>query len=241
MGIRHFTIMVGERYEHLWNVKTVAEFEDLYVDIVECHWYAYRYVGILHRDLSKNNLMFRRKNGRVFGVVIDWDLASPFNKASGPRDGLTGTGPFMARDILLSKNETIGHLDRHDLESLFYVLIWGACHYVLGGASKQVRSPAVLARWLGDFVFAAACKNSFITDDSWRDDIFNVVVFEDTSIIDRWLRPVWDLFFKAHIAKAGGGIDLSLSLTFDAYMTALKRQPRLPTADYPLPPESSFT
>lgn len=63
--------------------------------------------------------------GEKLGVLNDWDLAT---FADSRHDGLerTGTIPYMAIDLLLPESMagTVQHLYRHDLEALFWVLVW---------------------------------------------------------------------------------------------------------------------
>ena len=87
--------------------------------------------GILHRDLSPNNSMCRMIMGKVHGVLTDYDLASwvsplarDYTKTSQQR---TGTPPFMAQGLLDGKDPV--HLYRHDVESLFYIMLILATHY----------------------------------------------------------------------------------------------------------------
>ncbi|RPB19793.1 hypothetical protein L211DRAFT_842330 [Terfezia boudieri ATCC MYA-4762] len=105
--------------------------------------------GILHRDISTNNILaypdptnaIRIIPGKskvcpdgdmLFGCLIDLDYAINIGgvsaaTASGAADR-TGTYPFIAINILLG---TDGHRYRHDLESMFYVLLWVACNHAL--------------------------------------------------------------------------------------------------------------
>ena len=96
--------------------------------------------GILHRDLSLSNIMYRivrEQNSagvveeKVCGVLTDFDLASwtedlgeDYSKTSQQR---TGTPPFMAYGLLRGSDAL--HLYRHDLESLFYIMLILAAHY----------------------------------------------------------------------------------------------------------------
>ncbi|KAJ8517498.1 hypothetical protein ONZ45_g5306 [Pleurotus djamor] len=153
----------------------------------------------------------------------------------------TGTGPFMARDLLQNKNKTIGHLYRHDLESLFYVLIWSVVHNVPSKTPHRVSTPTVIAPWQGAFAAAATAKAAFLGSD--RDTVLEHVqpVFQDSGIVDRWLKSVWWVFYNAdHARLQNSDSDLSSMITFDAYMAALKRTPRLSREEYPFPPEASF-
>ncbi|KAF8621877.1 hypothetical protein AX15_007434 [Amanita polypyramis BW_CC] len=79
------------RYERLWEVNSIEEFQDVFLDCVECHYHAYKKGRVLHRDLSENNLMVWRprrrnidnhgssnlpSNGRALGILNDWDMSS---------------------------------------------------------------------------------------------------------------------------------------------------------------------
>ena len=95
------------------------------------HRWLYERAGILHRDLSLNNIMYRIIDGKVHGVLTDYDLASwkasltsNYQKTSQQR---TGTPPFMANGLLDGSDAL--HLYRHDIESLFYVMLILATHY----------------------------------------------------------------------------------------------------------------
>ncbi|KAF8422240.1 hypothetical protein EV426DRAFT_606660 [Tirmania nivea] len=95
---------------------------------------------ILHRDVSPNNIMFCRdpipisnprppicgKHTSLRGCIIDLDYAIDVKRIgpSGAHDR-TGTYPFIAIDILRG---SCPHRYRHDLESMFYVLVWIACY-----------------------------------------------------------------------------------------------------------------
>ncbi|KAI0836075.1 hypothetical protein F5Y06DRAFT_274145 [Hypoxylon sp. FL0890] len=84
--------------------------------------------GILHRDISANNLMINEDNNNPSwsSFLIDLDLAIPIDRrnASGAR-GKTGTRAFMAIGALLGEQ----HSFMHDLESFFWVLFWICIHY----------------------------------------------------------------------------------------------------------------
>lgn len=63
--------------------------------------------GVLHRDISVDNLMyFRKPNGEVAGVLNDFDLAIVigFSRKSYEK---TGTIPFMAHQLLLSMKDNV--------------------------------------------------------------------------------------------------------------------------------------
>ena len=84
--------------------------------------------GILHRDISINNLMINEDNDNTSwpSFLIDLDLAIKEQRdgASGAQ-GKTGTRAFMAIGALLGEQ----HSFMHDLESFFWVLFWICIHY----------------------------------------------------------------------------------------------------------------
>ena len=82
----------------------------------------YEVPKILHRDISLNNLMLRKEDGNVYAVLNDLDLAVSADVQRQSSKHRTGTKPFMAIDLL--DRESTVHMYRHDLESLFYVLVW---------------------------------------------------------------------------------------------------------------------
>lgn len=87
-----------------------------------------REAGVLHRDISINNLMINedRDNPSWPSFLIDLDLAirEDRERASGAK-GKTGTRAFMAIGALLGER----HSFMHDLESFFWVLFWICIHY----------------------------------------------------------------------------------------------------------------
>jgi serine/threonine protein kinase len=71
---------------------------------------------------------------KVYGVLTDYDLSSwtvrlknDYTKTSQQR---TGTPPYMAHELLTGTSAT--HLYRHDLESLFYVMLLMFGRHTLG-------------------------------------------------------------------------------------------------------------
>jgi len=99
--------------------------------------------GILHRDLSFNNIMCRiiKELGgkdKVYGVLTDYDLSSwaaslktDYTKTAQQR---TGTPPYMAQELLKGTSDT--HLYRHDVESLFYTMLLTCARHKFDGSNK---------------------------------------------------------------------------------------------------------
>ncbi|KAF5383654.1 hypothetical protein D9615_003841 [Tricholomella constricta] len=113
----------------LWEVGNIKVFQDVFVTTT----HSPIYTKVLHRDLSPNNLMFKRTDSKATEILHDWDLASDVeeNDETLPSTAThrIGTIPFMAIDLLVENRRPPPHLFRHDLESFFYVLIWAAFCY----------------------------------------------------------------------------------------------------------------
>ncbi|KAK3186834.1 hypothetical protein K4F52_004278 [Lecanicillium sp. MT-2017a] len=95
--------------------------------------------GILHRDISINNLLISEDEGNAFLVDLDLAIELPRLAATGAK-GKTGTRAFMAIGALLGEE----HSFMHDLESFFWVLFWICIHY--DGPGKD-RGPSEFESW----------------------------------------------------------------------------------------------
>ena len=102
--------------------------------------------GILHRDLSLNNIMCRivkelGAKDKVYGVLTDYDLsswaASLNNDCTETSQQQTGTPPYMAQELLRGTSDI--HLYRHDIESLFYIMLLTCAHHTFDHSNE--------ARW----------------------------------------------------------------------------------------------
>ena len=95
------------------------------------HRWLYKEVGILHRDLGPDNIMCRIIEGKVRGVLTDFDLSSLKTTLDSGRTNTSqqrsGMPPYMAYGLLGEEDPV--HLYRHDLESLFYVMLMLAARY----------------------------------------------------------------------------------------------------------------
>ncbi|KAJ3795347.1 hypothetical protein GGU11DRAFT_233181 [Lentinula aff. detonsa] len=122
---------IQEELKPLSSLKTAKECAQVFCDIVQCHHWAWKSARILHRDVSKGNFMVREKDGKKYGVLNDWDFAIWLDKE---RDGptypfRTGTRPYMAHELEHSFAWKGLHRYRHDLESIFYVMLLFVCLY----------------------------------------------------------------------------------------------------------------
>lgn len=159
--------------------------------------------GILHCDLSLGNIMYRvikQKNEagivekKVCGVLTDFDLSS-WTKATGGDNTKTsqqriGTFPYMAHELL--EDSDAPHLYRHDLESLFYIILAVAARYEIqapeegreGGMRMRDgelpyqmwfdrRSWKILARFKRPFLFSGGdlrLSPAFEDFEDWLED-----------------------------------------------------------------------
>ncbi|TCD60147.1 hypothetical protein EIP91_010644 [Steccherinum ochraceum] len=127
-------------------LKRVRELTDVKVtytvffDVFKCYRWLYEKCNIVHRDLSHSNILWDEgTTGRVVGVLNDFDLVSyrkPVTDTLPSSEQRTGTKPFMAIELLQDSPPI--HDFRHDLESLFYVMLWHTRRY-RGG--RLVSSP----------------------------------------------------------------------------------------------------
>ncbi|KAJ3826583.1 hypothetical protein F5880DRAFT_1450734, partial [Lentinula raphanica] len=129
---RDLVVTVMKHYQPLRSARNLGEYKKAFVDLVECHYHAYKKGGYLHRDISETNLMIDRdEDGAAIGVLCDWDLSSAVNSkgvvTSSNATHRTGTYRFLA--VTLLRDNPPAHLYRHDLESFFYILIWAGLHY----------------------------------------------------------------------------------------------------------------
>ncbi|KAI1091600.1 hypothetical protein F5B19DRAFT_260948 [Rostrohypoxylon terebratum] len=114
-------------------------------DCIRGHESLLRKTGILHRDISINNLMLMinedGSNPSQLGFLIDLDLAIKVQRegASGAK-GKTGTRAFMAIGVLRGYQ----HSFEHDLESFFWVLFWICIHY---NGPDEERSVPEFNKW----------------------------------------------------------------------------------------------
>ncbi|KAI0071904.1 hypothetical protein K474DRAFT_484791 [Panus rudis PR-1116 ss-1] len=74
--LREFRLLILEAYEPLENLTEVEDFKKVFLETFKAHHWVWTKAEVLHRDISVNNIMFRRRNGGVEGVLCDWDLAA---------------------------------------------------------------------------------------------------------------------------------------------------------------------
>lgn len=177
------------------------------------HRWLYDHAGILHGDLSPGNIMYRIIEDQIHGVLTDYDLACW--KAALTTDGaktsqqVTGTTPYMAQELL--KGTSPVHLYRHDVESLFYVmLVICGCHTIrrtrVGTGSENtlrivIRSGKLPYQdWFEERDYVVGLlKGSFFFD--WKD----IELSSSFEGFRMWLESLQWLFRRGFALKRGYG------------------------------------
>ncbi|KAJ4481373.1 protein kinase [Lentinula edodes] len=185
------------------------EYAQVFYDILQIHQWLYECVGILHRDLSSGNIMFRRIDGKIYGVLNDFDLSSRVRDMdNGPTSNQrTGTRPFMSLD-LLDPTWKGGHFYRHDLESLFYIILCLACRYE--APCVAAAEPRPFSQWFsGTDREIFNDKNTFFTSPFALINGFPIQsYFAD---FQRWLRKIYDQLRGGYIQRPFCAKNLSTS------------------------------
>lgn len=160
----------------------------------------------------------RCKSGRVCGVLCDWDLAydpeNPypqrqttlqadpsvqintdhivFEKHSEEHVGpcyRTGTGPFMALDLLMEGKVPL-HLYRHDLESFFFVLVWFCAVF-----DPETHTLGHLRNWeSSDLVSIGFQKRHFLQNPNAQKAILGNISPQYQPLIMTWIRNLFPMF-----------------------------------------------
>ena len=171
--------------------------------MIAIHFLGASELGIKHRDVSINNLMFRRlKDGSVQGVLNDWDVASTRETESRPDHvGMrTGTRPFMSMDLHVDNPPV--HMVRFDYESLLYVLYWICVGYSDGGLLPEEKRHPNAKKW-SKWVSAD-------DDDVWNAKVafVHLMVLDETkfpeqfrSVVTSWIKPLRRLFSEGYSAR----------------------------------------
>ena len=143
---RALRVIIQERLHSIKSLTNVRDIGQVFLDVAcstcfrssrspcaytgSVHRWLFDEPGILHRDLSLNNIMCRivkefGAKDKVYGVLTDYDLSSwaaslktDYTKTSQQR---TGTPPYMAHELLTGMSDI--HLYRHDVESFFYIML----------------------------------------------------------------------------------------------------------------------
>ncbi|THU81955.1 hypothetical protein K435DRAFT_872799, partial [Dendrothele bispora CBS 962.96] len=201
---RVLRILVQDRLEPLTSLCEEVHYAQVFCEVLQAHRWLYDRCRILHRDISMNNIMVRKVDGKIFGVLNDLDLASRVTQEmSATSKHRTGTRPFMAYELLDPK-KSVPHLYRHDLESLFYVMLFLCCRYSLDGKPVPSSDPLPYDKWLTD-----SAENLFYLkkDLCNSHECFNPPVTPYFSGFSKILQDIRKIFFGANAARVNASLN----------------------------------
>ena len=174
-------------------------------DAIKGHRSLYMDGGILHRDISENNIIITDPTTTkgFSGILIDLDLAKIIGSGPSGARHQTGTVEFMAIQVL----QKAAHTYRHDLESFFYVLLWLCARraWELEFQCKSSKRPQqnVLKRWYtGTFEEIAQVKRGYMHVDGLEDILREFP--ESLDSVKDLCRRLRKILFPLH---QGGGLD----------------------------------
>lgn len=150
----------------------------------------YKHKRLLHKDISIGNLAYyKEKDGEIVPVILDFDLAStPESALHSASNHRTGTAPFMAREILDSNIRVFIHKIYHDLESLFYVLVWHALGYRGKRLPPAKEWDPLLAWRIGNAESMLKTKKTFMENEDALISCFR----KGCSSLEDEVRQIWD-------------------------------------------------
>ena len=141
-------------------------------DAIKAHKSLYAKGKILHRDISKNNIIITnsKKADDFKSMLIDEDLAKKIDSGRSGARHQTGTMEFMTIEVL----QRIVHTYRHDLESFFYVLLWMCARRTwereFKCKPKDRLKKNILSKWYtGSFDDIANAKQGYMHVDKFED------------------------------------------------------------------------
>jgi hypothetical protein len=143
----------------------------------------------------------RRKEITIYGVLNDYDLSSwkkdlqgDYTRTSQQR---TGTPPYMAQELLTCATTT--HLYRHDIESLFYIMLLVCARYTItaDGLRERAMKQLPYEEWFNQpkYVTLGDVKGAFFTK---KRDIHISTAFEE---FRPWLADLQLSFGDGMISK----------------------------------------
>ncbi|KAK7028548.1 other 1 protein kinase [Favolaschia claudopus] len=141
-GSRILQLLVEEESRPLTELTNAEELGHAFLGIFRCYRWLYERCRVMHRNINLSNLMYRRIDGKVHGVLAGFDMAVVLNEHSYkpyPENPLA----FVACDLIdPSPLFPVGrYLYRFDLESLFYALVLVTCHYEHGRLMPPEKQP----------------------------------------------------------------------------------------------------
>ncbi|KAJ1965870.1 hypothetical protein H4R35_007026, partial [Dimargaris xerosporica] len=192
-------------------LKTLKNFNELIVvlaDAMACHSKLYSDCNIFHRDISTNNIMAVSQDGRLRGMLIDFDNAIHDEAQSAPgRPERTGTLPFMSIGNLENNDTDRTALD--DWESVLYVACWlgtyGLDEEARVGSMKRGTPKLKIQQWLeGTMVDVANAKRSVMaTTDTFAAIYKHFLPRDGRDLLEELACKIYMALFRYNDACAG--------------------------------------
>ncbi|KAK7016829.1 hypothetical protein R3P38DRAFT_1328340 [Favolaschia claudopus] len=112
-----------------------------FLGIFKCYRWLYERCRLMHRNINLNNLMSRRVDGNVHGVLAGFDMAVVLEHSYKPHP--ENPLAFIACDLVEPSPlfPIDQYLYRFDLESLLYALVLITCHYEHGMLIPPEKQP----------------------------------------------------------------------------------------------------
>ncbi|KAK7028556.1 other 1 protein kinase [Favolaschia claudopus] len=135
-------LLVQEELYSIAELTTAGELGEAFLGLFNCYRWLYERCRIMHRNINFNNLMYRRIDDRVYGVLAGFDLAVILNEPS-YKPHPENTLAFVACDLVEPSPlfPVDQYLYRFDLESLLYALVLVTCHYEHGMLIPPEKQP----------------------------------------------------------------------------------------------------
>ena len=135
--------------------------------------------------------MFRRERGVVYGVMNDFDLGQISDvEREGYKGERTGTRLFMSISLHLEEGQTQipKHIERFDLESVFYVMFWEAQLSNNGELYATEAAKDEYKRWNGhDDISLIKDKRTAFHDMASLNESYR-------PLLAQWLKPLGEMF-----------------------------------------------
>ncbi|KAJ2162996.1 hypothetical protein GGF46_000182 [Coemansia sp. RSA 552] len=148
----HHRIMMEPAGDHLQTVTCEEELVIVLADVMRFHRAAYEECGILHGDLSVDNIVVVRQAGQAapHGMLINFDNAIRVDNAE-PAGPSANARPAFFRSIADLLGLDVRRTILDDWESLLYVICWLGTAKVLGiDCAKEVdRKCLPILKWHG--------------------------------------------------------------------------------------------
>ncbi|KAJ2774849.1 hypothetical protein IWQ56_000390 [Coemansia nantahalensis] len=163
---------------HLKKGEDPAELIVVLAEAMRCHTAIHTQCGILHRDISPNNiLVVDGSDGLLHGLLIDFDYAIPLDEDGySGRPGRSGSLPYMSIGNLEYAGQMQSALD--DWEALLYTLcMWGTRGLTSDdrNADKRGLTKLPISQWSVDHpsVIASNKRRHMHSAESFKSNILD--------------------------------------------------------------------